>query len=583
MILSLLLTAWIYGRGWRQLRQRGNRHFGPSKLLAFLGGLTALFLALASPIDPFATLLLQVHMIQHLLLMMVAPPLLWLGAPTLPLMRGLPLAIRRYWVGPFLRLDIVRRCLHRLAQPVVAGVLFVGASWFWHVPRFYDLALKEDGWHYAEHLCFLITALLFWRPVIQPYPSRPSWSRWVMLPYLLLADLQNTVLAALLTFSNQVIYTHYVVVPRLGGLSALEDQAIAGVIMWVPGSLAYLIPLLWIGNQLLYGSERDRESEPERFRGKKALPQVALMPTEDPTGFDLLRVPLVGRFLKWHYARPALQIPLVILAVLVIADGLFGPQMAPMNLAGVLPWIHWRGLVVLALLIAGNFFCMACPFMLPRTLARKWLPGGRSWPRWLRAKWLALGLLLVFFWAYETFSLWASPWWTAWVALAYFLAAFVIDGWFRGAAFCKYVCPIGQFNFVQSLVSPLQVQVRDPAVCRHCSTKDCIRGNTRTSGCELGLFQPRKAGNLDCTFCLDCIHACPKGNIGIVASVPGSDLVRDPLRSRHWPTQPAFGSRGARRVSGLRRLWQCRRHDCSSGPTARPRGPGAWVDKPNAG
>jgi hypothetical protein len=142
-----------------------------------------------------------------------------------------------------------------------------------------------------------------------------------------------------------------------------------------------------------------------------------------------------------------------------------------------------------------------------------------------------MALLVLFLWAYEAFSLWDSPWWTAWIAGGYFVGAMVVDSVFRGAAFCKYVCPIGQFNFVQSLVSPLEVQVRDPAVCLACATKDCIRGNTTTRGCELHLFLPRKSGNMDCTLCLDCIHACPHDNVGIIANVPGTTLWSDPLRS----------------------------------------------------
>ena len=202
-----------------------------------------------------------------------------------------------------------------------------------------------------------------------------------------------------------------------------------------------------------------------------------------------------------------------------------------MNLAGVLPWIHWRGLIVLGMLVAGNVFCMACPFMVPRTLARRWLPRGRSWPSWLRNKWLAVCLLIAFLWAYEAFALWDSPWWTAWIVLAYFAAAFVIDGCFQGAAFCKYVCPIGQFNFVQSLISPLQIKVRNPDVCVSCRTKDCIRGRDDIPGCELHLYQPRKSSNMDCTFCLDCIHACPHDNVGIIAESPGNELWHDRFRS----------------------------------------------------
>ena len=102
---------------------------------------------------------------------------------------------------------------------------------------------------------------------------------------------------------------------------------------------------------------------------------------------------------------------------------------------------------------------------------------------------------------------------------------------FRDGAFCKYVCPIGQFNFVQSLVSPWEVRVREPAICTSCRTHDCIRGNQITHGCELKLFQPRKVGNLDCTFCLDCVQACPHENVGVIATVPTASLWRDGPRS----------------------------------------------------
>jgi hypothetical protein len=202
-----------------------------------------------------------------------------------------------------------------------------------------------------------------------------------------------------------------------------------------------------------------------------------------------------------------------------------------MNLAGVLPWTHWRGLVVISLLVAGNFFCMACPFTFARDAGRRWLPARWRWPRQLRSKWLAAGLLAVYFWAYEAFSLWDSPWWTAWVVIGYFVASFLIDGLFRGASFCKYVCPIGQFNFVQSLISPLEVKVRDLDTCRTCTTYDCIRGNDVQRGCELALFQPKKSGNLDCTFCLDCVYACPHQNVGLIALTPVSQLTHDSYRS----------------------------------------------------
>lgn len=247
-----------------------------------------------------------------------------------------------------------------------------------------------------------------------------------------------------------------------------------------------------------------------------------------PLDFDLLRVPLLGRLLHWRHLRTALQTPLLVAAALLVYDGFFGPQLAPRNLAGVAPWVQWRGLTVLALLLVGSLFCMACPFLLTRRLAKRLLPANRSWPKRLRGKLVAAALLILFFWFYEAFDPWARPWLTSSLALAYFAGAFAVDGFFRGAAFCKYLCPIGQFNFVNSLVSPFEVKVRSLEVCRACATKDCIKGR---HGCELGLFQQRKAGNMDCTFCLDCVHACPHDNVGMIARVPAAELLDGRRRS----------------------------------------------------
>jgi cytochrome c oxidase assembly factor CtaG len=546
LLAALLVTAGVYLRGWLVLRRRDSGRWHGGHLAAFLGGLAAIYLALASPIEPFAGLLLQVHMVQHLLLMMVAPPLLWLGAPLFPMLRGLPRPVRVFWVAPLLSAPPLRRLFGRLTHPVPALLLFLAATWLWHAPPVYDLALRSSGWHYLEHVCFLGTALLFWYPVVRPYPARPRWSPWLLFPYLIVADLSNTALAALLTFSDRLLYPYYAEVPRLAAISPLDDQAAAGVLMWVPGSVVFLLPLFALGVRLLSGESPRRRirypvlstqylvpSTPPAATGKRgriALPLVAPHRAAR-AGFDLLRVPLLGRFLKWRHARLCLQLPLLLLAAVMIYDGLRGPQVGAMNLAGVLPWIHWRGLVILGLLAAGNVFCTACPFLLPRTLARRVLPAGWSWPRRLRGKWLAVLLLVAFLWAYEALALWDRPWWTACLALGYFVAAFVIDGLFRGASFCKYLCPIGQFNFVQSLASPLEVKARDPAVCASCRTKDCIRGRDGIPGCELHLFLPRKAGNMDCTACLDCVHACPHDNVGLIAGPPGAELWQDRPRS----------------------------------------------------
>lgn len=255
--------------------------------------------------------------------------------------------------------------------------------------------------------------------------------------------------------------------------------------------------------------------------------------------FDLLRLPLIGSLLNQRHARTLLQIPLFIISAAMILHGLLGPQLAPRNLATTLTWVHFRGALILVLLVAGNFFCLACPFMLVRNFARKFFRPTRNWPRPLRNKWLAIGLFVLMLFLYEWFDLWASPWWTAWLIVAYFAGALLIDSIFKHATFCKFVCPIGQFNFIASTVSPLEVAVRDHDVCTRCATKDCIRGVREPAaplvviqrGCELALFQPHKVGNIDCTFCLDCVQACPHDNVGIMSRTPATELVPDGIRS----------------------------------------------------
>jgi Fe-S-cluster-containing hydrogenase component 2 len=255
--------------------------------------------------------------------------------------------------------------------------------------------------------------------------------------------------------------------------------------------------------------------------------------------FDLLRVPLLGKLLTQKHARTLLQIPLFIVSAAMILHGLFGPVLAPKNIATTFTWVHFRGALVFVLLFAGNFFCLACPFMLVRNLARKFFHPVRNWPRLLRNKWIAIGLLITMLFVYEWWDLWASPWWTAWLIVSYFAGALVIDAIFKHAPFCKFVCPIGQFNFVASTVSPLEVKIRDHDVCTRCTTKDCIRGRREPAaplvviqrGCELALFQPRKVGNIDCTFCLDCVQACPHDNVGIISRLPAAELMTDGMRS----------------------------------------------------
>ena len=253
---------------------------------------------------------------------------------------------------------------------------------------------------------------------------------------------------------------------------------------------------------------------------------------------DLLATPGLRRVLLWKHNRTAVQIVLFAVAVIMVLDGWLGSRLANQNMATVAAWVHYRGLIVVALLLAGNLFCAGCPFILPRKLAR-WLGRpSRRWPRALRNKWLALGGLVAMLFVYELYDLWASPWLTAWVIAAYFAVAFLLEAFFTRDSFCMYVCPLGTFNFLYSTVSPLQIASRSLDTCRTCVGKDCLNGRWDTAGtlvqqgCQLELFVPTIQSNLDCTFCLDCAKACPHDNVALSVRPPGDELFR-----HAWPNR----------------------------------------------
>jgi cytochrome c oxidase assembly factor CtaG len=249
--LALVLTAVVYLRGWILLWRAGVPFLPPSRATSFLLGLLSLWVALASPCDTFSAFVLTAHMFQHMMLMMVAPPLILLGAPLVPLVRGLPVFGAREFAGPFLRWRVANRIGTWVTNPLVALLLMGGVMFAWHTPRLYELALASSAWHQVEHACFFAASLIFWWPVVQPWPSHAQWPRWAMVPYLLLGDLQNTALSAILVFSDSVIYPSYAVMPRLFRFSAQQDQSAAGAMMWVVGSLAFLIPAVIIAVQCM--------------------------------------------------------------------------------------------------------------------------------------------------------------------------------------------------------------------------------------------------------------------------------------------------------------------------------------------
>jgi cytochrome c oxidase assembly factor CtaG len=228
---AILLSATVYTCGWFAIRKTRSVLFPTWRLTAFLLGLATVWLSLALPLDGFADALLSAHMVEHLLLMSFVPPLLLLGYPVVPLLRGLPHGATVYLLAPFIRSTFLRSLGHFLTTPLVAwlamNLIFLG----WHIPAAYDFALEHEHWHDFEHICFLGSAILFWWPIIRPWPSRAHHAGWFMLLYLASADIVNTALSAFLAFCDRLVYSYYLRQPNPFHISPMSDQIVGAVIM----------------------------------------------------------------------------------------------------------------------------------------------------------------------------------------------------------------------------------------------------------------------------------------------------------------------------------------------------------------
>jgi putative membrane protein len=249
--VAILLTALCYLRGWFSLRFAFPAFFSQWRLVAFLSGLFSLWIAIGSPLSAFDETSLTVHMVQHILLMLVIPPLALLGAPALPLLHGLPQWFVRTTLGPFLRLAPVQGLGKLLTHPLICWALPAVALVLWHIPSAFELALRSDSWHEIEHACFLFTSILFWWPVIQPFPSEARWPRWSIPLYLFLGMFPSGAVGAFLVFCDRVLYRSYYAIPPLFGMTALDDQVFAGSLMWVFGLFVCIIPAILITLRLL--------------------------------------------------------------------------------------------------------------------------------------------------------------------------------------------------------------------------------------------------------------------------------------------------------------------------------------------
>lgn len=247
---SLILLVLVYLRGWVRVRRLDRDTIEGWRAASFLLGVFLLWLALASPIPALDHELLTVHMVQHLLLMTLAPPLLWLGAPMKPLAHGLPHGFVRALVAQSSR-SAVQRLGRAIAHPTVCWLVSAATLIGWHVPSFFALGLRSDMLHATEQASFLLAGLLFWWPVIRPWPSVANGLQWPILLYLFLATLPCDILSGFLVFCDRVVYPVYFSSPRPLGLSALEDQQCAGALMWTCVTVIYLIAGTIVAARLL--------------------------------------------------------------------------------------------------------------------------------------------------------------------------------------------------------------------------------------------------------------------------------------------------------------------------------------------
>lgn len=258
--VPLLASCLLFIRGVRRLRRDLGRllpGFGLRQIVCFTLGVVMLVLALLSPLEALSTDLLSAHMVQHILLIAVAPPLLVLGKPEVAWLWALP----EHWRRRIVRSEVLRPLLAALspcAKPIPAALIHMATLWIWHSPMLFDAAVASAPLHWLEHVLFFGTALLFWRAVIRAHSGREAAAAALVACFITL--LQSGLLSALLSFAREALYHAPDTVNW--SLTALEDQQLAGAIMSLPMCAIYLAAGLVMALRLLTppGSERTRRS-----------------------------------------------------------------------------------------------------------------------------------------------------------------------------------------------------------------------------------------------------------------------------------------------------------------------------------
>jgi putative membrane protein len=250
IIFVLVLVSILYVRGWRRIPASSAGAVPGWRAASFLLGMFLVWGALGSPVVAYEHDLLTVHMMQHLLLMTLAPALILLGEPLLNFWHGLP-RFGQGVLGPPFRRPLIQQFARVLCRPALCWTVSAMTLIGWHVPALFTLALHSDVWHAAEQASFFAAGFLFWWPVVQPWPSFSTWPQWSILVYLFLATLPCDILSGFLVFCDRVAYPVYLSAPRHFGLSVLADQQCAAALMWTWVTIIYLVPAAILTTRLL--------------------------------------------------------------------------------------------------------------------------------------------------------------------------------------------------------------------------------------------------------------------------------------------------------------------------------------------
>jgi len=259
--LALVAVEFVYLRGWYGLRRAIPDLLSVWRLAAFSCGLLALGAVVASPLAVMDHHLLTAHMAQHLILMTVSAPLLLLGAPVIVLLNGLANPFGRLVSVPLSRCSPFRTFGHVATHPLSCWFAGAGTVIAWHIPPVFELGMGSARWHEVEFACFFAAGILFWWPVVQPWPSLATRPRWGVPLYLFLATLPCDALSAFLTFCGRVVYPHYVSMHEVFKISPLGDQECAGALMWVWVTFVYLAPAAVVTVQTLSPQQRALNAE----------------------------------------------------------------------------------------------------------------------------------------------------------------------------------------------------------------------------------------------------------------------------------------------------------------------------------